>query len=271
MKPKNFIRSAFKMLTLRQKSLPQLIKKTEKVLPVIVTLTTIPSRINKVDITIRSVLNQEHRPERIILWLNHELRGKLPQQLTELEGESFQINFRDLTSSHRKLIFALQEYPDHLLVTCDDDLIYHPEWLKKLYAAHLQHPKDIIANSCRKITYQEGNLMPYKEWEVIKGKGVTDPRLVPIGFAGVLYPPNSLYQEATNSELFMKLAPRADDLWFKAMASLQGFQIRKPESQAPRPLHVIGSQGVSLSQGNVDQDMNRKQWQALVEYYKLEL
>jgi hypothetical protein len=271
MKPKNFLRSVFQSLKLRRSKIQELTIQNKKTLPVIVTLTTIPSRINKVDITIRSILCQEHRPEKVILWLNHELKGKLPRHLTELESEIFEINFRGLTSSHRKLIFALQEYPENCLITCDDDLIYHPHWLKKLYTAHLENPEDIIANSCRMITYKDGQLMPYKAWEVVKNKNFTNPKLVPIGFAGVLYPSGSLYHEVTNSELFMKLAPKADDLWFKAMATLQGTSIRKPESQAPRPLHVIGSQGASLSRVNVDQDMNRKQWQALTVYYQLNL
>ena len=39
-------------------------------IPVIVSLTTIESRLKKVHITLRSVMNQSKKPEKIILWIN---------------------------------------------------------------------------------------------------------------------------------------------------------------------------------------------------------
>ncbi len=38
----------------------------------------------------------------------------------------------------------------------------------------------------------------------------------------MLYPPHSLDKIVTNKDLFIKLAPSADDVWFWAMALLQG-------------------------------------------------
>ncbi|WP_114416429.1 glycosyltransferase [Marinospirillum perlucidum] len=271
MKPKNFIRSALKTWQLRRQSWEELTNPAEKILPVTVTLTTIPNRISSVDITIRSLLNQKHRAEKIILWLNDELKNRVPSQLQSLESDAFGIKYRGLTSSHRKLIFALEEYPEKTLVTCDDDLIYHPDWLKLMYQDHEQNPGYILANSCRRVTYSNKELLPYKDWEVVKEKDASQPDYVPIGFAGVLYPPNSLDPKVSDSTLFLKLAPKADDLWFKAMAELKGTAIRKPKQQAPRPLHVIGSQTFSLSKANIDEDLNRKQWLALSEYFQLKL
>ena len=45
------------------------------------------------------------------------------------------------------------------------------------------------------------------------------------GVGGVLYPPNCLYKDILNEELFMKLAPKADDVWFWAMAVLNHTKI----------------------------------------------
>ena len=43
--------------------------------PVIVTFTSIPSRLHVLSTTVRSLLNQSIQPERIVLWLNHNLRA----------------------------------------------------------------------------------------------------------------------------------------------------------------------------------------------------
>ncbi len=37
-------------------------------------------------------------------------------------------------------------------------------------------------------------------------------------------PPHSLYKDATISELFLRLCPKADDIWLWAMASLNDMQ-----------------------------------------------
>ena len=44
-------------------------------LPIIVSLTTIPQRLGKVHITIRSLFSQKGQPEKIILWLHESLKN----------------------------------------------------------------------------------------------------------------------------------------------------------------------------------------------------
>ena len=101
--------------------------------PVIVSLTSIPSRLSILDITIASLLQQSLQPERIILWLNTEDKPRLPERLLALQGDCFQIHFCEGTSSYRKLLPTLQRYKDKVIVTCDDDMIYPANWLQHLY------------------------------------------------------------------------------------------------------------------------------------------
>ena len=261
------------MTALKFKRIPteELKRKSNITLPVIVTLTSIPSRLNIIDLTIRSILNQPCKPEKILLWLHEDLKETIPSKLSELQGDIFEIHFQTgLTCSHRKLIYALQEFPEHTLVTCDDDLIYHSSWLASLYNEHQQYPTSIIANECRLISYDEnGELLPYKQWKMQSDTGLNDRRLLPIGYGGVLYPAHSLHQDSINSELFLKLAPKADDLWFRMMSFLNGTEVRRPKKPAPKPTPIAGSQKISLKKTNVRQDGNREQWKALSKCYSV--
>ena len=70
-------------------------------------------------------------------------------------------------------------------------------------------------------------------------------------------------------EAFMKLAPKADDHWFKAMSLLKGTQsIQMPEKPA-EPIPVISTQEIALKKENLGMDKNTVQWQALEDQYGL--
>ncbi|MDN3649327.1 glycosyltransferase family A protein [Reinekea marina] len=236
-------------------------------LPVIVTLTSIPSRLTVLSITIRSLLNQSVRPEKIILWLNSNLKNNIPNSLRKLESSHFEIRFKPGTSSHRKLVFALTEYPNHTLVTCDDDLIYPVDWLERLLNEHKLHPNKVIAHECRNIAYEtNGKLLPYKYWKSAQ-PGESTPNTLAIGYGGTLYPPNALDGETVNQELFLQLTPKADDLWFKAMALRKGTAVYRSQAPTPKPIPIAFSQKIALGHTNIKQDGNRSQWQALVDYY----
>ena len=241
--------------------------------PVIVSLTSIPSRLNSIHLTIRSLLSQTVKPEKIVLWLNDGLRGAIPRSLDELTGKVFEIRYSGLTCSHRKLVHSLQAFPSRTIVTCDDDVMYVSTWLEKLLADHHRYPDAIIAHECRMITRDPatGELKSYKEWPTVTEAGVSSARLLPIGYGGVLYPPGALAADTCNADLFLRLAPRADDLWFKAMSYLQGTPVRRCSATERKPIPIIGSQAVSLLKTNVREDGNRLQWQAICAHYGLDL
>lgn len=241
-------------------------------LPVVVSLTSIPERLPRLHLTVRSLLDQRKGPERIVLWLNERYRMQVPDALRTLEGEVFEIRFAGLDCPHRKLIFTLEAFPDQVLVTCDDDVMYAADWLERLYAGHRDFPDAIVAHECRLIRRdRDGALLPYRSWITVDEPGVSLPEMMAVGYGGVLYPPGSLHPDVLNVDMFMKLAPRADDLWFKAMAWRQGTAIRRSLDPRPKPTPVIGTQSVSLRHHNVREDGNREQWQALVEHFGIDL
>jgi len=236
-------------------------------LPLIVSLTSIPSRLGILHLTIRSLLRQRLQPEKIILWLNHELANQIPKWLANLQGDRFEIRFSDQHCAHRKLVHSLNAFPQHTIVTCDDDLIYPADWLERLISEHKKHPTDIIGHECRHIAYTDnGEARPYKEWGSA-APGESGNTILPIGYGGTLYPLGCLHAEVTNSERYLALAPKADDLWFKAMSLRQGTVSRRSSKPPKKPTPIIRSQQVRLGDTNIKRDGNRLQWQALLEAY----
>ena len=238
--------------------------------PVIVSLTSIPSRLKTLHLVVRSLLAQEVSPKKILLWLHEDLEDTLPRSLRKLICERFEIRYSSLTSSHRKLIHSIEAFPEDIIVTCDDDLMYRSNWLELFYQQHLKYPENVIGNRTVHINHDEdGKPMPFRTWRKPKD-GIVNPRaLTPIGAWGVLYPPGSLSEVVQDVDLFMELAPGADDLWFKAMALLKG-TISMQASKTPKePIPIGGTQKVALKKENLGEDRNTVQWQALEDTYHL--
>jgi hypothetical protein len=243
---------------------------TSKPLPVIVSLTSIPSRLPYVDLPIRSVLEQTRPPELVVLWLHESLRAEIPPRLAALVGARVEIRYVSGTSSHRKLVHTIAEWPDRVIVTCDDDVMYDPQWLERLWTTHLRHPRDVIAHEGRLIGHgADGSLLPYAQWPWVQEPGLSLPSFLPVGYGGALYPPGTLHPDVTDAQQYLALAPSADDLWFKAMALRAGTVSRRTDTPVPRPIPVIGAKGSALAAVNIREDRNRKQWLALCEAYGL--
>lgn len=198
-------------------------------LQVTVSLTTVSYRIGTVHKVIESLLAQTYRPEGILLWLSREPHlldegvESIPSQLAVLaeKEEFFEIRWTENTGPYRKLLPARME-SEHLVVTCDDDTLYPPRWLEMLIMAHLANPGCIMC--CRGRLMQRdtnGGFLPYRQWPRFD-----DPHpslhCFATGKDGVLYPPESLSEEASNKSAFLRLCPTADDIWFKAMSLLAG-------------------------------------------------
>jgi hypothetical protein len=272
MKGKEYPISWATALRLRLRSRHQLFDTARPGVPVVVSLTSIPSRLKRLHLPVRSLLTQSVRPERIVLWLPHHLSSRIPAALQGLARPPFEIRFTDLDCPHLKLVRSLDAFPDHVVVTCDDDLMYDAAWLERLYETHLQFPRRIIAHECCLIGYDpQGRLLPYTQWPLVTEPGRCARALLPLGYAGVLYPPRLFSPETTDAALFLRLAPKADDLWFKAMALRAGAQAMRSLRPCRKPCPLAGTQAVSLATCNVRGDANRPQWQALCDHFSLNL
>ncbi|NAY90380.1 zinc-binding alcohol dehydrogenase [Muricauda sp. JGD-17] len=271
MKVKEIPVSLFHQIRLSSKSKGSL-KRNKKRVPVIVSLASIPSRLDVVHLTIRSILDQDVLPEKIFLWLHEDLRTKIPKKLSSLIGDIFEIKYTKYSSSHRKLVEPLKLFPKKIIITCDDDMMYPKDWLPKLHESHLKNPNCVVANQTRCISYSEsGDLLSYNQW-LSKSKSCKNPwATLPIGAGGTLYPPGVMNEQVFDQQLFLRLAPKADDLWFKAMTLLTETLSKQAKSSKKEPIPILGSQKTSLKKTNIKEDKNRTQWLALTDYFQLKL
>lgn len=242
---------------------------------IIVSIATIESRLSNLHLVVASFLSQSLKPDQIIVWVPDTCRGQIPHRLQKLTERGLSIRFCEELGPHKKLVYALEAYPNDILVTADDDTIYAPDWLEQLYLTHIKYPDTVVCHRAHLMQWDEdGELLPYAIWA--KGaKKVLGPThlLLPTGCGGVLYPPGALHTDTTNRELFQKLAPRADDIWFKVMAYLNGFKTRLVSAENGSWIDerlVFGSgQLESLQSENVRLGRNDAQLKAVFNNYKL--
>ncbi|NGM17157.1 glycosyltransferase family 2 protein [Eggerthellaceae bacterium zg-893] len=199
-------------------------KRTQEI---VVSLTSYPARIGSVHEAIESIMRQTVKADRIVLWLAEEQfpRGEdeLPERLLALKKRGLEIRWvgKDY-KSFKKIIPALQEFPDAAIVTIDDDLLYRNDVIQKLCDSYKKHPHAISALRTHRIGLtQDRKIKPYNDWE----KEVLDCRdeermdLLATTGAGALFPPDILPPETCDWSVIEKTCSRADDLWVKAMAT----------------------------------------------------
>lgn len=136
---------------------------------IIVSLTSYKPRIHDVKYAIYSLLNQTFPPDKLILWLDEDSfpqrEKNLPHDLLELKNFGLTIDWCENLRPYKKFIPALEKYPDDIIVTADDDLMYLPDWLEILYEEHLKNPDCVVAHYAHKVRLNErGKFFPFKQW-----------------------------------------------------------------------------------------------------------
>lgn len=188
---------------------------------IIASLTTYGSRINSVDLTLKTILNQTKKADKIILWLAEDEFNfdNIPKDLLALHiNNLIEIKFCKDLKSYKKLIPTLKLYSEEIIITFDDDILYKDDLIEKLYAEHLKFPNTVICGRGHKIRFNINNsLKKYSKWDRRTQDFSEDYDILPTGAGGVLYPPNCFYKDILDESLFSRLAPNADDIWFKAM------------------------------------------------------
>ncbi len=276
----------FKTKSINQKKIDYFIKKYDeygitlvKRNPrIIVSLTSFPDRIYDIQYTLYSLLTQEFKPDEVILWLAEEEfpngETSLPQNILKLKENGLSIKWCKNIKSYKKLIPALKEFPNDIIVTADDDIYYTKDWLKCLVERYLESDRhSIIAHRCHRIKFNKYNqIEDYKKWDkCIKNSEYSYQNFF-TGAGGVLYPPNTLNPDCINEKMFETLCPTADDIWFWGMAVLNGTKIAITQnpmeltySNPYRELLLNGDNTLYSVNGKLG--LNNKQLKALLTYY----
>ena len=244
----------------------------------IISITSFPARIDFFEYTLFSLIQQTTRPSKIILWLSEDEFAKaekpIPESLAKYSEFNFEIRFvKENYRSYKKLVHCLTDFPNHIIVTADDDIYYPPNWLELLYKEHLAFPDDIIAHRVRTISFTGQKINLYNNWEGSK----TDHSLCNFftGAGGVLYPPDALYKDVLNTDLFLTLCPSADDIWFYVMAILKKTRIRKLKNGYDYAMdfdYIYDKKYLvvpKLTDQNISNNQNDAQLRAVLDYYNI--
>lgn len=190
---------------------------------IIVSLTSYPKRMYDIHLCIYSLLTQEFKPDKVVLWLGEDrfLDKELdvPRKVRELCKFGLEIRWCKDLRSHTKLIPALKEFPNDIIVTADDDRFYDSLWLKKLWDGYCVS-KTITSLYAKTITFRDRSPELYDNWIWCSSDFPKSVRNMLFGYGGVLYPPQCLHSDVFNTDTALELCPTADDIWFWCMAVL---------------------------------------------------
>ena len=245
---------------------------------VIVSLTSFPAAIPYAAQAIQSILNGSILPDMVVLYLTFSQFGEggLPKELLKLADESPLFEIRDYPidiRSYRKLIPAIHDFPDAIIVTIDDDVKYHKNMLRDLLSLHKLVPNAILAHRAKLMKPNE----PYRKWRKYRwyhflGKKIhSNFRNIQTGVGGVLYPPHSLKPEMLDVKLFTSIAPTTDDIWFWAAAIANGYPVIPVPFGHNKPRGLGKPRKLSLKTVNFKSgiDRNAAAFEAIIEKYPL--
>lgn len=253
---------------------------------VIVSLTSIPSRIETTWITLESILRQNYKPDKIILWLGKDQfqNVKLPDALVKQQSRGVEIRFCEDIGPYTKVIYTLAEYPENVIISVDDDVIYAESMVRFLVESYVRNPKCICAHRTHWIEMRnDGTPIKYNNWtEYAKRKDVgnrkkeiCNKRNFLTGVGGVLYPPHSLYKDVLKKELFLKLSPKADDVWLYMMAIMNQTNIINVKGIFGNLQYIVDEensvQKTALLKENVLGGRNDEYLKNILDYYELNL
>lgn len=189
---------------------------------IIVSLTTHGRRLYEVYLAIESIMQGSRKPDRIILWLSSDIQGEsLPLTLMKQIERGLVVKYTEDIGPYTKLIPALTEYPDSVIVTIDDDILYPYDTLELLFSAYQKHPHCICANRIMNIKLDNhGNPTSLFSWKESEDKERISPFNFFEGVGAVLYPPHCFTSEVLDRLVFTEICPTADDVWFNCMALL---------------------------------------------------
>lgn len=224
---------------------------------IIVSLTSYPARMDKLGVCLRSLLNQTFKPDKVVLWL---AKSQFPNGQDDLPADVRDLCSRGLTiewcnedlKPHKKYFYAMQKYPESVIITVDDDMEYSPFLVAKLYESYLRHPHAVSCLRAHLIKFNEnGTIKKYVDWGMEDNSYIDIPtfRLLPTGVSGVLYPPHCLPKEAFDIAKIKEVALMTDDLWLKVMCTANNYPAVLAEKQGP--IHgIAGTQDSAISSFN---------------------
>ena len=224
---------------------------------IIVSVTSYSPRIQFVAPCLYSLLHQTYKPDLVFLWLSegdfplHE--ESLPQEILKLKEIGLSICWCEDIKPHKKYYEVMRQFPEDIVITADDDVIYPAKTIELLYKEYQKDATNVYATRVREIKMDKDTFLPYEKWPLYSGRCEKGPslKLVPTGVGGVLYPPHSMDNELFDKGKIRELCLNTDDLWLKSMQLKKSTKVKKIYWPFDSINFVEGSQENALWENNV--------------------
>lgn len=241
---------------------------------VIVSLTSYPDRFDNIYLCLKSLLLQDYKPDRIIVWLGSDTQqSDMTKEMLSLEKFGVEYRFDNSLNlrPHKKYFYAFQEFPNDIVITVDDDSVYPENTVSSLIKSYQNHPLAVSARRVHLMTYDKwGNLLPYSDWKYEYRKLREESKsLLAVGVGGILYPPHTFDNRAFDVERIQALCLGADDIWLKCMELLRDVDVVWVPSFFPHPPALTSKS--SLGQSNVGAGKNDRYLSQMSEAYGISL
>ncbi len=245
-------------------------RKSDSSIPdlVILSLTSHSPRFRYLLKTLKSLILQDYSNFRIIVNLAEVDFDLMPRNLRKMR--KFKVEFNRIEQDLKvfmKLLPTLENNPNSIIVTADDDIYYGKRWLSTLVEFSSDYPNCITGYRAIHVPNDPLN-SSYVDWPSPKSFMRSNDSLLLTGVAGILYPVGTF---AGQNELILKLrrlSPRNDDLAYFVASNILGLSRVYFPCQFSNPKYWNGSQRIALWRTNVTGNHNDSQYQALMDFKK---
>ncbi len=225
-----------------------------------ISLTSHRKRFSTLPLCLESLFAQTFSFDRIILYLdNSENINYLTDEIRHYESLGLKIiQADDNLACHSKYFYAMNDFPNDIIITVDDDVIYNPMCLEKLYLSYLKYPEAVSANRVHRINFNdEGDIKKYLDWD-FEYNLISEPsmHLFATGVGGVLYPPHILPQLTFDKELIKKYCLHTDDIWLKFMEYINNVSVVYSGMDPQHPKQIKGTRETGLFEYNKTHGIN---------------
>jgi hypothetical protein len=136
-----------------------------------------------------------------------------------------EIRFVEDKGCYNKIIQALKEFSNSIIITAEDDIIYPKDWIKKLYHSYITNPQDIHLNSALEVNIKASDFASFAEWKTVKKESAEFKNFI-LTEGGALFPPKCFAKEVLREDIYKTKSPESVDIWLWFMALVSNRRIR---------------------------------------------
>lgn len=195
---------------------------------VIISLATYNRRLPKIKQTLPMIISQKCPYKKIIINVQDDCNNDEFRQFEEFKKLSDKIEVVKRPAKWRalnKIIYTYREYPDDIIITCDDDIFYDDYLFSALLDMHTKHPECIIAHEINPVIIENDGK--------IRTPICVEPKLLQVEFGKYmtgccLFPPHIFDGSSIridDYDRFIELTDGVnDEIWLWTLSTLLGVQ-----------------------------------------------